>query len=117
MPPVPPINVESRTMSDFLSLLDKSNGAAYGDWYCRKWDTQESNTVGVFGRDPSSRIKVQVSLQEQNQEYLLLRPLANVKLEEPALLVRWEGGNADKRCHYCQYISAVWNLRPPKDTQ
>lgn len=110
MPPAPPIDVESRKMSDFLSLLDITDaGAVHGDWYCHKLEPHEAQNIMVFGSDPSCDVKVQIALMKKRQTCLLLRPLAKWNpARDPALLVVWKGADATR--DYCQYIGAVWEL-------
>ncbi|KAL2884222.1 hypothetical protein SGCOL_000161 [Colletotrichum sp. CLE4] len=116
MPAASPIDVESRGMSDFLSLLDiTETGEISGQWRCLELREKDYSKVQLFGRDPSSRIKVRLALQQDGgQHYLLLRPVASVKKEEPALLVEWFGGEEDHHGEptlQCHYIGTVWVTR------
>ncbi|RSL86822.1 hypothetical protein CEP51_002600 [Fusarium floridanum] len=119
MPVAPSIDVESRTMSDFLSLLDITpNGGLNGKWLSRfLHDEHDSKSIHVFGRDNSSSLKVRLALQQWEKCHLL-RPQSGVQPGEPALLVKMiremdteDDGTPSMRC---QYIGAVWEGKTTK---
>ncbi|RTE83638.1 hypothetical protein BHE90_001840 [Fusarium euwallaceae] len=118
MPIAPSIDVESRTMSDFLSLLDiTSTGELIGKWFTRSVDAHDVKTIQVFGRDNSSHLKLRLARQQWDRCHLL-RPQSSVKQGEPALLVkltRGTGSENDTSPMHCQYVSAVWEIGTPKN--
>ncbi|KAF0324044.1 ankyrin repeat-containing protein [Colletotrichum asianum] len=121
MPAATPIDVESRTMSDFLSLLDVTeDGAISGQWRCRELKKDDDKTVHLFGRDPSSRVKVRLALQKsQTQRCLLLRPMASLQQGEPALLVKRLGqrpDHNDEQTLLCDYVGTVWETQALKES-
>ncbi|KAJ4995788.1 hypothetical protein K4K48_009597 [Colletotrichum sp. SAR 10_66] len=121
MPAATPIDVESRTMSDFLSLLDVTeDGAISGQWRCRELKEDDDKTVHLFGRDPSSRVKVRLALQKsQIQRCLLLRPMASLQQGEPALLVKRLGqrpDHNDEQTLLCDYVGTVWETQALKES-
>ncbi|RSL47579.1 hypothetical protein CEP51_015756 [Fusarium floridanum] len=115
MPAAPSINVESRKMSDFLSLLDiTSEGGLRGKWHARPVGWHESDSTRAFGRDSSSHLKVRLALQQRGRRYLL-RPQSDVQQSEPALLVVEEKTSESDTCSiHCRYIGAVWEAESAK---